>query len=73
MSSAVQAIIDAFDRLSSQERHEAVDEILRRAKNTDYPPVDDETINRIAEETFLEYDAGEAVDVQSGAGRSLDG
>lgn len=65
MSSAVQALINAFDQLTCHERREAVDEILRRAKNTDYPPLDDETIDRIAEESFLEYDAREAVDVES--------
>jgi hypothetical protein len=37
----------------------------------DNPPLDDETIDRIAEESFLEYDAREAVDVESGAGRGL--
>jgi hypothetical protein len=65
MSSAVQALIDAFEQLTSQERSEAVDEILRRARYMDNPPLDDETIDRIADASFLEYDAREAVDVQS--------
>jgi hypothetical protein len=65
MSSAVQALIDAFDQLTTLERREAVDEILRRAQDTDNPPLDDETIDRLADESFLEYDAREAVDVQS--------
>ncbi len=65
MSSAVQAIIDAYDRLTSEERREAVCEILRREKLADYAPLDDETIDRIAEDSFLEYDASESVDVES--------
>ena len=65
MSSAVQAIIDAFDQLTAQERREAVDEILLRARSIDYPPLSDETIDRIAEESFLDYDARGAVNVQS--------
>jgi hypothetical protein len=65
VSSAVQALIDAFDQLTSQERREAVDEILRRAQGTDYPPLDDEAIDRIADDSFLEYDVREAVDVES--------
>ncbi len=65
MSSAVQALIDAYDRLTSEERREAVCEILRREKIGDYPPLDDETIDRIADEAFLEYDTRESVDVES--------
>ncbi len=65
MSSAVQSLIDAFDQLTSDERREAAYEILRRAQLTDHPPLDDETIDRIADESFLEYDAREAVDVES--------
>jgi hypothetical protein len=73
MSSAAQALIDAFDQLTSQERGEVAGEILRRAADADYPPLDDETIDRIADESFLEYDDREAVQVESSAGRSLDG
>jgi hypothetical protein len=65
MSAAVQALIDAYDRLTSEERRQAVCEILRRETPADYPPLDDETIDRIADESFLEYDARESVDVES--------
>jgi len=64
VNSAVEALIHAFDELTSQERQEVVDEILRRARTMDYPPLDDETIDRIADETFVEYDAREAVDIE---------
>ncbi len=63
MSSAVEAIIDAFDRLTVEERREAIDEILRRAQLADHS-LDDETIDRIADGSFLEYDAREAVDFE---------
>ena len=65
MSSAVQALIDAFEQLTFEERREAVDEILRRANEVDHSPLDDETIDRIADESFLEYDVREAVDAGS--------
>jgi hypothetical protein len=65
MSSAVQAVVDAFDHLTSAERREAAYEILKRAQISDYPPLVDETIDRIADESFREYDVREAVDVES--------
>jgi hypothetical protein len=65
MSSAVQSLIDAFDQLTGDERREAAYEILRRTQLTDNPPLDDETIDRIADESFREYDAREAVDAES--------
>ena len=65
MSSAVQGLILAFDRLTPEEQHEATCEILRRARELDLPPLDDETIDRIAAETFREYDAREAADGES--------
>jgi hypothetical protein len=65
MSSAVQSLIDAFDQLTGDERREAAYEILRRAQLTDNPPLDDETIDRIADESFREYDVREAVDAES--------
>jgi hypothetical protein len=35
-------------------------------RHADVPPLDDETINRIADESFLEYDAREAEDAGRG-------
>jgi len=64
MSSAVQYVLDNFDRLSAPDKHEAFAEILRRARDLEVPSLDDETIDRIADEAFLEYDAREAADVE---------
>jgi len=62
MSIAVRGLLDAFERLSTDEQREAVCEILRRVRDWEYPPLDDETIDRIADESFLEYDAREEVE-----------
>ena len=62
MSAAVQQLLDAFARLSEEERHVALIEILKRADQLEYPPLDDETIDRIADEAFVEYDLREAAD-----------
>jgi hypothetical protein len=63
MVTAVKDLLTAFDRLSADEQREAA-EILRRTRDTDYPPIDDEALARIADETFLEYDAREAADAE---------
>ncbi|HEV3164215.1 MAG TPA: hypothetical protein VGZ22_09295 [Isosphaeraceae bacterium] len=60
MSVAVRGILDAFERLSVDEQREVAAEILRRTRETEYPPLDDDTLTRIADETFLEYDVREA-------------
>jgi hypothetical protein len=65
MTASAKDLLDTFDRLSGEERREAVSEILRRAVPLDYPPLDDETLARIADEAFLEYDAREAADADS--------
>ncbi len=62
MSTEAQSVLESFDRLSSRERREVLDEILRRARDLEWPSLDDETVDRIANETFLEYDLREAAD-----------
>jgi len=47
-----------------RERTEAVAEVLRRASELDYPPLEDEALAQIADESFLMYDAEEAGDAQ---------
>jgi hypothetical protein len=64
MTSSVTHILESFDRLSEQERREALVELLRRAGTTEYAPLDDDTLSRIADEGFLEYDRREAADAQ---------
>jgi hypothetical protein len=64
MSTAVKSLVEIFDQLSESERHEALVELMRRAETTEYGPLDDDTLSRIADETFLEYDRREAADAQ---------
>jgi hypothetical protein len=61
---AVQSLLSAFDRFTPEEQREAVSEILRRTSDLEWPPVDDDTIDRIGEETFLELDSREAADAE---------
>lgn len=68
MTASVRLLLESFERLSDSERYEAAVEILRRTPLEDDGPLDDETIDRIAEESFLEYDAREAADAESGPG-----
>ncbi len=65
MSSAVLHFVESFNLLTEEEQREAATEILKLSIQLGYPPLDDQTIDRIAEETFLEYDAREAADGKS--------
>jgi len=56
----IQDLLSAFDRMPADEQREAVYAILRRAIELEIPPLDDESIDRIADESFLEYDSREA-------------
>jgi len=64
LSAAIQGVLSAFDRLSAEEQCEAACEILRRTRELDFPPLDDETIDRIADESFVLYDAREAANAE---------
>jgi len=59
-NAAIQNFLDVFDRLTADEQREAVNAILRRANDLDLPPLDVEAIDRVADESFLEYDARES-------------
>jgi len=56
---AVQSLLHAFDRRSKDEHREVASEILRRKLQLDYPPLNDETLSRPADETFLELNVRE--------------
>ena len=56
----IQDLLSVFDRMPADEQREAVSAILRRAVELEVPPLDDESIDRIADESFLEYDSREA-------------
>ncbi len=64
MSTAVQGLLDAFDRLPEDDRRDAVIEILKRVGQMDYPPLSDEALAQIADESFQQYDADEAADAE---------
>lgn len=62
MSDALESLLRAFDHLTDDEQQIAASEIVRRVSQRESPPLDDETIDRIAEESFLAFDAREASD-----------
>ena len=57
---SVREFLDSFDRLTASERREALPQIWKRAEEFGYPPLTDEELARIADETFRSYDAEEA-------------
>jgi len=59
MSTAVQGLLATFERLTTEERQEAFVELLRRTRALEYPPMDDETIDQIPDDSFLQYDGRE--------------
>jgi len=61
---AIQDLLSAFDHLTADEQRVAVYEILRRSSELDLQPLEDETIDQIADQSFLEYDAREAADAE---------
>ncbi len=62
LSEPVRDLLRAFDRLNEDDRRDFVSEIMRRTKDLEWPPLDEEAISRIADESFLEYDLREAAD-----------
>jgi hypothetical protein len=71
MSNAVQELLNSFDRLPEAERREVFTEILKRNQEFESPDLNDEMLARLAEETFLSYDAEEAVDARSRSNRQV--
>ncbi len=65
LSEPVQELLGAFERLTKDDQLDFFSEIMRRTTDLEWPPLDDEAIDRIADESFLEYDLREAADVQS--------
>ena len=63
-SDQIQSLITAFDRLTEGQQREFAAAVLQRIRDLEWPPLDDETIDRIAEESFMEYDIREAADAQ---------
>jgi hypothetical protein len=65
ISEQVRHLISAFDRLTESDQGEFAAAVLRRTRDLRWPPLDDETIYQLADESFVEYDVREAADVQS--------
>ena len=59
MRTAVQHILDSIERLSEPEKREVISAIMRRTVSLDLPPLTDEELVLIAEESFLELDKRE--------------
>jgi hypothetical protein len=64
MSEQVKRLISAVDRLTESDQRVFAAVVLRRTRDFSWPPLDDKTIDRRADESFIEYDAREAADVQ---------
>jgi hypothetical protein len=62
MSTSVENILDSIERLSDLEKRELLSEIMRRTISLDIPPLTDEELVLIAEESFLELDKRESRD-----------
>ena len=60
----VQNLITEFDRLTEGQQREFAAAVLQRTRDLEWPPLDDETIDRIADESFLQYDIREAADAE---------
>jgi hypothetical protein len=56
----VRDLLSAFERLTECDQREFVAAILRRTRELEWPSLDEETINRIADGSFQEYDMREA-------------
>jgi hypothetical protein len=67
MNTAVQQLVEAFERLSPADQQEAATLILRSVAELENPPLDDEAIAQIADLSFQEYDAREAANDGSGS------
>jgi hypothetical protein len=68
LSAPVRDLLRAFDQLTDDDQRDFFSEIMRRTRDLEWPPLDEETINRIADESFLEYDNREAADAQGRSG-----
>lgn len=62
MTTTVENILDSIERLSDLEKRELLSEIMRRTVSLDVPPLTDEELVLIAEESFLELDKRESLD-----------
>lgn len=62
MSTDSQHVINSFNALSPAEQREVMVELLRKTAQWDSPPLTDDELVRLADESFLELDRREAAD-----------
>lgn len=62
MSRDSQYVINSFNALSPAEQREVMVELLRKTAQWDSPPLTDDELVRLADESFLELDRREAAD-----------
>jgi hypothetical protein len=60
MNTAVQHVLESFDRLPDPDKQQVAAEIIRRLVHIDFPPLSDEDLLLSAEELFLELDRQES-------------
>jgi hypothetical protein len=60
MTAQVRTILESFDMLPEVDKRELATEIIRRSTLLDAPPLTDQQLVGVAEETFLELDRREA-------------
>jgi hypothetical protein len=56
MTTAARQLIDSFDALPEQEKHEVLAQLLRRLMNAPYATVSDDDLAQAADVVFQEYD-----------------
>lgn len=62
MSTDSQNVIASFEALPAVQQREVIAELLRKVADWDSPPLTDDDLARLADETFLELDHREAAD-----------
>ena len=60
MTTQVREILQSFDMLPEIDKRELAAEIIKRSLALNEPPLTDEQLVSVAEETFLELDRSEA-------------
>lgn len=60
MSTDSQHVIDSFNALPPIQQREVMTELLRKVSQWDSPPLSDDELIKLADETFLEMDRREA-------------
>lgn len=60
MTNAARQLIDSFEALPEEEKHEVLAQLLRRLMDSPYASPSDEELTRAADLVFQDYDRHEA-------------